>query len=326
MAIVLGVDGGGSKTHAVVVNTAGHVLGIGRAGGGNHQSSGIERAMRHIRDAALRALQQAGIEPAQVDFVEYGLAGADRARDFNRLRPALASLPFAKWEVVCDTLIGLRTGSPDNVGVVLVCGTDTNAMGRKRNGETVQTGGFGPLFGDAAGGIYLSRATFRAAVRSWEHREVPSSLTDAVPKHLGFATMEQLVNHYLDHDINSVPLTLTLVLHDAAEAGDELSMHILRETGRELGLAANSVAHRLGGFGGAPFPVVLIGSILQRGRSSHLLSALEATVREKHPEATIVIPNVTPVYGAILLGLDRLGLPEPAGLAAQFALHGGDEE
>lgn len=321
--IILGVDGGGSKTYAVVVDEQGNKLGSGVSGGGNHQGPGVEAALANIYQAALDSLSEAGLSTRDVTFVQYGLAGADREYDFNILRPALATLPFEAWDVVCDTLEGLRIGSAHNVGVVLVCGSGTNAMGRNRAGQTVQTGGFGYLFGDTAGGHHLAVETFRAAVRSFEYREKPSLLQGMVAGFLGFESMEQVVNYYLDHELGEVPADLTLVLHKAAAEGDEVSIGILEHTGRELGLAAKSVVRRIGGFDGDAFPVVLVGSVLQKGRSPHLLGALEETVRAEYPEACFVIPEMAPVYGSILLGMVRLGLPITDELMKKFASYGG---
>ena len=323
MHIILGVDGGGSKTYAVVVDESGNKLGSGVSGSGNHQGPGVDVALANIRQAALDALAQAGLSPEDVSFVQYGLAGADREYDFNILRPALATLPFEKLDLVCDTLEGLRTGSDDNVGVVLVCGSGTNAVGRNRNGTTVQTGGFGYLFGDTAGGYHLAVETFRAAVRSVEYREQPSLLPERVAQFLGFPSMEQVITYYLDGELEEVPADLTLVLHQAAAEGDEVSIRILEDMGRELGLAAKSVVRRLGGFDGDEFPVVLVGSVLQRGRSPHLLGALKDTVRTEYPEALFVIPEMAPVYGAILLGMTRLDLPITDELTKKFAAYGG---
>ena len=323
MALILGVDGGGSKTRAVVTDTQGEVRGEGWAGCGNHQAGGIDAALAEIRAAADQAVRSAGASPDEIAAVCYGLAGADRPADFAVLRPALAALPYRNWDVVCDTMTGLRTGSPDGVGVVLVCGSGTNAAGRNARGETVQTGGFGYLYGDAAGGFHMAAETFRAAVRSWEQREIPSRLTQDVPAWYGFETMEQLVNDWLDRGVGQVPPDLTLVLHRAGEAGDELAVRLLANAGRELGLAAASVIIRLGGaaaFGNRPIPVVLTGSILQKGRSPHLLNALEAALRGKTGAAfELVIPKIEPVFGAVLLAMDRLGLPVPEDALARWA-------
>lgn len=144
---------------------------------------------------------------------------------------------------------------------------------------------------------------------------MPSRLTRDVPAWYGFETMEQLVNDWLDRGVSHVSPDLTLVLHRAGEAGDELAVRLLRNTGHELGLAAASVIIRLGGFaafGNRPIPIVLTGSVLQKGRSPHLLGALEETLRDKAGVPfKLVIPKIEPVFGAVLLAMDRLGLPAP---------------
>lgn len=325
MRYILGVDGGGSKTYAVVVDEHGNNLGAGIAGSGNHQGRGIEIALCNIKDAIEKALSEANLTPEDMTFASFGLAGADREKDFSILRPALATLPFQNWDVVCDTLEGLRTGSENNVGVVLVCGSGTNAMGRNLEGAMVQTGGFGWLFGDDAGGSWMSQQTFRAAIRSWELRDPPSILQQLVAQHLGFPDMEAVFNHWLDEDLWRVPGDLTVVLHEAEKQGDELAIRLLEHAGHELGLAANSVIRRLGGFGrlGISIPIVLVGSVVQKGRSPHLIEALRETVRAENENFEIVIPEMEPVYGAVLLGMDHLGIHASEDIAHKFIAYGG---
>lgn len=309
MALIMGVDGGGSKTYAVITDAEGNLLGEGLAGGANYQKIGLDRAMDHISTAMKHALEQAGLQYADLDFVQYTLAGADREADMIRLESGLKKIPVTNWNLACDTMAGLRAGSPDNVGIVLVCGSGTNAFGRNRDGQVVQTGGFGYLYGDYAGGNHMAIETFRAAVRSWEQRDIPSILTERVPSYLGYSSMEALLNDYLDRQVRTVPSELTIVLHEAVQDGDALSIRLLSEVGHELGNAARSVMRRIGSFGVDNIPIVLIGSIFQRGKSSCLLQSLEETLREEHTDFTIEIPEMEPVFGAVLMGMDQLQLP-----------------
>lgn len=326
MAIVMGVDGGGSKTYAVIVNDQGIKLGAGVAGCGNHQRIGVDAALGHIKQAIDLALEKAGLRMDQIDFVQYGLAGADRAIDFSLLLPALSTIPFKSWDVVCDTIIGLRTGSRSHAGVVLVCGSGTNAAGRSSQGEIVQVGGFGELFGDRAGGEYLAAAAFQAAVRSWEGREAGSKLTDYVAAYFGDDHLGTTIERLLDEDISNVPEALTIVLHEAAADGDALAIGLLKDTGRELGLAANAVIRKLGGNQSKPIPIVLIGSVLQKGRSPHLMNELQAMLRSENYDDWLVIPEMAPVYGAVLLALERAGIHGTESLEPIFVQYGGYQE
>ncbi|TDF93033.1 N-acetylglucosamine kinase [Paenibacillus piri] len=324
MPYVLGIDGGGSKTYTVVTDEQGNRLGQGVSGRSNHQNFGVDKAMANIRESIDIALAEAQLAYEDIAFVQYGLAGADRPKDFELLLPALGQLPFRSWDLVCDTMTGLRAGSPNNIGVVLVCGNGTNAAGRNCQGQSVQTGGLGPLYGDRTSGPDLARETFSSAVRSWELRERPSLLTDLVPRYFGFATMEELVNDFLDRDVQKVPGELAIVLHQAADAGDELAIELLRGSGKELGLAANSVIERLGGFdASATIPIVLVGSVVQEGRNPHLLQALREKIAEKHAHFELIVPKLSPVYGSVLLAMDHLKLPVTEEIMDKFISYGG---
>lgn len=329
MPYIMGVDGGNSKTYTVITDENGKKLGTGIAGPGNHQGN-LNRAMSNIKESMDKALDQAGLSPADMDYVQYGLAGADREIDFRILREALGQLPFKNWGVVCDTMEGLRTGSPDNIGVVLVCGSGTNAAGRNREGVMVQTGGFGYIYGDGAGvgGHSLALEAFRAAVRAWELREDPTVLEGRVPKALGFQSAEAMFNHFLDENIRQVPADLSIVLHEAAGEGDSVAIRLLETCGKELGIACVSVIRRLGGFEGTVVPVVLVGSVIQKGKSRHLLAALKETIKSKGFEPEFIIPKMAPVYGSVLLGMDHLGIKTSEAIMTKFSNYGGyqDEE
>lgn len=323
MTYILGVDGGGSKTQAVIANDKGIKIAEGMAGRGNHQISGIQSAIREIRKAVDQALTYAGLTYSDISFTQYGLAGADRQKDFDILRPALAELPLHPWQLVCDTMEGLRIGSSDNTGVVLVCGMGTNAAGRDSNGDTVQIGGFGYLYGDAAGGSYMAEETFRLAVRSWEGRERSSLLPVKVAHFHEKDDMQAVLDDYLDHEWTEVPAALNMLLHEAAAEGDVLAITFLQQVGRELGNAANAVIERLGGFSNKDIPIVLTGSVLQKGQDAHLITALRDSIQAKHPNIHIVNPEMSPVYGAILLAMDHLNITVTEDIKKQFKQYGG---
>ncbi|WP_223869301.1 N-acetylglucosamine kinase [Paenibacillus sabuli] len=312
--IVAGVDGGGSKTLAVIADETGRVLGSGRSGCANHQIAGVEQAVAHMDEALQEALQASGLSRKRLDFVQYGLAGADRPHDFAVLTPALAGrLAGVPFGIVCDVYEGLRLASPQQVGVVLVCGSNTNAAGRNRAGETATASGFGTLFGDRAGGYYLADQAFARTIRSWDGREPETLLTARIPRALGFGGMAEMVDHYLDHDLAAAPLELARVVHDAADDGDWLSLALLREMGEELGLSASTVMRKLGGFGEMEeLPLVLTGSILQAGRHPVLLEALLSRARAGHPGLKPVIPTLAPVFGAVLMAMDRMDIATAA--------------
>lgn len=323
MTYVLGLDGGGSKTFAIVVDEYGNLHGKGVGGRGNYQGPGIEVALDSYREAIEKALGEANLKIDEVDFAQFGLAGADREKDFKILRPAVETLGFRRWDIVCDTYEGLRTGSRENVGVVLVCGSGTNAAGRNPKGETKQIGGFGYLFGDTAGGHHLAQEAFRAACRDFEKRGPKTMLRKMISDYYKMQDMGQVLDYYYDNDLYLTHLDMCKLLHEASEKGDDVANSILQNVGHELGVAANSVIDHLGGFDGVDIPIVLVGSVMQKGRNKYLLKALQETVGEKQEKFHIVIPEMAPAFGAALIGMDHLNISTTDDIEQKFISYGG---
>ncbi|WP_053371922.1 N-acetylglucosamine kinase [Paenibacillus sp. FJAT-27812] len=300
MNYYLGVDGGGSKTLAVVSDAAGTILGRGVSGCGNHQL-GVELASRNIREAVTMALLEAKIEQSEIAFAMFGLAGADREADFLILRPMIAKLGFDNHAIVCDTVIGLRAGTRQKDGVVIICGSGTNCYGMNKQGDVMQCGGFGYAFGDFGGGSDLAVEVFRSVIRSWEGREAETLLTQAALRMLQFASVEQMYSRYLDEGLR-VPYHLAKILFEVA-GEDEVARGILRRQGTELGLAASAVIRKLG-MQNDRFDLVMVGSILTRGDSQYVTPYIEKEIREAAPACTLRMLAMEPVAGAVLLAME----------------------
>jgi N-acetylglucosamine kinase-like BadF-type ATPase len=297
----VGVDGGGSKTLAVVSDSAGRIIGRGESGCGNHQL-GVEQASINIDAAVSQALSQAQLLRSDISFALFGLAGADREADFRILRPMIANFGFDHCDVVCDTVIGLRAGTRQPDGVVIICGSGTNCYGVNNRGEQFQCGGFGYTFGDFGGGTDLAIEVFRSVIRSWEGRERMTLLTEAALRTLGYKSVEQMFHHFLDQG-RGVPHSIVKLLFEVAPE-DEVARGILQRQGTELGLAASAVIRKLG-MQQDKFDLVMVGSVLTRGDSQYLTPYIEQEVIGMAPGVRMRILTMEPVAGAVLLAMER---------------------
>lgn len=305
--LFLGIDAGGTKTHALLVDEKGRVLGQGHGGNGNHQTAGEQAASSNIEQACRLALESAGVSKEMVDFAYFGLAGADREPDYAVLRPMIASLGYERHAISCDTIIAMRAGTHQSYGAVVISGTGFNAAARNRTGQELQYGGFGFLYGDGQGsGTDLAIHAFRSAVRSWDGRGDSTSLMKLVPEYMGYATVQEMYDDVLDHN-KRPPMALAKLVFQAAEEGDAVSIGILMEAGREHGNAVNALIKRLG-MENDSFDVVLGGSVLSRGSSPHMVDAISREVKAQAPHTRIVQLTVDPVIGAVLNAMDCAGI------------------
>ena len=159
--IALGVDGGASKTHAVLADDQGRVLGVGRAGCGNWEVVGLEGARATLHEAVGGALAQAGLRAAQVMASGYGLAGCDWPSDEGRLLPLIASLGLSgPVNLVNDAFLPLRAGTRDGVGIAAIAGSGTGVAGRNRAGQIARSFGAGYPFSDWGGAGEIVREAF----------------------------------------------------------------------------------------------------------------------------------------------------------------------
>lgn len=305
MNYYMGIDGGGSKTYALLCDEHGHVLGKGKSGNGNHQT-GAAVASASIREASFAALEEAGLQLGDIRHTYLGLAGADRKNDYDILHPLVRGIGFTNYTISGDPMIGLRAGTERPYGVALICGTGTNAAGRNPQGQHYQCGGFDYMYGDFGGGSALNIEVFRTVIRAWDGREAPTLLTTPLLKLLGYERVDDMFDDFLDHG-KSVPLDASRLLFPAAAEGDKAALAILERQGVELGKAAAAVIHKLN-MEKDIFDVVLAGSLLTRGDRGWIRGPISQAVQEAAPSASVVTLNTEPVVGAVWSAMEQDGL------------------
>lgn len=304
---VLGLDGGASKTHALVVNEIGEVLGFGQAGASNHQVHGLEPAMGEVQRAVKSALDGAGILPSDIELGCFCLAGADLPEDYIMLQRAVQSLNLARSVLIKnDTLAALRSGTTRSWGVVVICGTGFNAAGRSPGGEEIVFPGLGPISGDWGGGGTLSEEMIRAVMRAWDGRGKPTLLTALVLRALEVDSVEKLLALLYHEQIDPQDLLdLVPLLFEAGESGDQVAQELIVRMGTEVAVAANALIRRLS-LAEEDVEVVLGGSVF-KGKGDLMLNTVTRLVHDEAPKARIVRPQHEPVVGAVLLALEAAG-------------------
>jgi N-acetylglucosamine kinase-like BadF-type ATPase len=309
MTIVLGIDGGGTKTHAVVADAAGALLGMGRSGPSNWEDVGIDGAGAALGEAAREAAEAAGIGLGQVDGASLGLAGVDWASDQQRLSPVVTGLGISgPWELVNDAFVALRAGANHPWGIVVIAGTGAVAAGRNPRGEEFRTLGQGRLFGDFGSGTDVAEEAIRAVAEALTELGPPTTLSQSLPTLSGESSPEAFLEK-MSRAPGSIDTFAAPVL-EAAEHGDGPARSIVDRAGASLGLSAGLVARRLGLEDDA-VEVVLSGGLF-RSASRLLAQSLERELHRHAPRAVTMRLEVPPVVGAALRAMELLGT-EPAG-------------
>jgi N-acetylglucosamine kinase-like BadF-type ATPase len=312
--LFLGVDGGNSKTLAVVGDRSGKVQGIGRAGCGNHQAFGLEAAMQEIRRSIAKALQMAGAEQTGLTASFFALAGADLPEDFDMLRRAIDELGLpSPCDLSNDTIAALRAGTDNPNAVVVVLGAGTNAAGRNSAGDEICLPGLGWISGDWGGGGELGREAIWATARAWDGRGRSTMLEELVLRAFDVKDGGELIHRlYSSRGRNDAEVERAIT-HDlaraviaAAEAGDAVAAELVVRSGEEVGTTATTLLRRLGLLS-CPADVILAGGIF-RTPHSLLRDTIEARLSQSAPQARVVLPELEPVMGALFCAMDLKGM------------------
>ncbi|MFD1151035.1 N-acetylglucosamine kinase [Saccharothrix hoggarensis] len=305
---VLAIDGGNSKTALALVDVDGRVLAQVRGPGASPQNVGVARSVDVFEGMAREAARRAGLaadEPIATHTAAY-LAGADLPKEEDDLRAAIEARGWSATTVVGnDTFALLRAGTPDGIGVAVVCGAGINCVAVAPDGRTHRFPALGRISGDWGGGGHLGSEALWLAVRAEDGRGEPTALLDAVVAHYGAATLAEVVERLHFGEVEFDPHALCPVLFEVAAAGDAVARAVVDRLVEEVVLLARVSLARLGLLGEA-VDVVLGGGVLT-GTGGVVVDAVDARLRVDAPAVRVRVVDVPPVVGAALLGLDALG-------------------
>ena len=143
--LLLGVDAGGSTTVAALADETGQVLGMGVAGPGNFQTWGLEAARGEVEKSIALALQNAQAKRGEIAAAYFGMAGADRPRDYELVRQLLEPIVPPRQRLLKTMPFGPLGWHQDWCGGGCDLRHWHQCGGCERPGQKAQIGGLGTL-------------------------------------------------------------------------------------------------------------------------------------------------------------------------------------
>ncbi|WP_244992614.1 N-acetylglucosamine kinase [Saccharothrix coeruleofusca] len=312
-ARVLAIDGGNSKTAVALVDTSGRVLADVRGPGASPQNVGLARGLEVFGELVAEAARRAGLPPGErvAAHTAAYLAGADLPREEEDLRAAIGARGWSATTAVGnDTFALLRAGTPDGVGVAVVCGAGINCVAVARDGRTHRFPALGRISGDWGGGGHIGGEALWLAVRAEDGRGEPTALLPALRAHFGVGALAEVVERVHLGELEFDPHPLCPLLFEVAAAGDAVARAVVERLVEEVVLLASVSLRRLALLA-EPVTVVLGGGVLT-GTGGAVVGAVRRRLAELAPRAEVRVVDVPPVVGAALLGLDALGAAQGA--------------
>jgi N-acetylglucosamine kinase-like BadF-type ATPase len=295
MKSIIGVDGGGTKTLALLPDLSGRVLARGLSGPCNYNATGFDAACAALESAISIARED---YPGEISALCLGLAGAGRKEDIERFQNwAVKKFPRTRVKVANDAEVLLMAGAPLGPALALVCGTGSIVFGRTATGELIRAGGWGYLFGDEGSGYTIGQAALRAVMQAHDGRGPVTLLTELVLKQRGLSEPAELVRNIYEVEGPQVEVaSLSSLVEEAAGRGDVVAAAILEESARELARTIAAVYPKLGA---APSPLVITGGTIIHG--VHLKAAFHRACENLGLTFSVVHYLPEPAEGAVQL-------------------------
>ncbi len=303
---IIGMDGGGTKTEAILVHLNGTVTGTRTGGSTNIQAVGGEKLKKEVLALADELIQDAKIHVQDVLYMVLGLAGAGRASDQQAIKALFSGTPFAdKLTVESDAVIALTGAFGLGPGIILIAGTGAICYGMNADRQFARSGGWGYLLGDEGGGYYMGREAIIAALKDLDGRGERTSIRGRLEKMYSLKCIDEIIPMIYQNKIDRMTVAgLAPLVFEEEKEGDSVSAVIIKKASVELVRMAVSVAEKLN-LERENIRIALIGSIFKLQES--LIGHLKDELGQRELRVKLTEPENTPAAGAAILALEKSG-------------------
>jgi N-acetylglucosamine kinase-like BadF-type ATPase len=307
MMLVSGVDGGATKTVAVVGRLDGTLLASARGASSNYHNIGVGKAAKSIRICVNSACRRAHALSGNLETVIMGLAAMDSPMDFRAGQRVAGLTDLGKRRIVVhDSAIAIYAATLGRPGIVVNAGTGSFAAGISISGRTIRAGGWGNVIDDEGSAYHVGKLGIRAALRALDGTERKTAIAKLVVRKFKLQTLEDIV-----HEVYNRPMTVkeissvSKLVAQAAVNGDKVARGIFAYEGRALATLVSTIARRLD-MTRSKLDIYCTGGVFKAGPI--LLNPFREELRRNLPSFVLRRPRFEPVIGAFVLALKEHGV------------------
>ena len=298
--MMIGIDGGGTKTEFVLFSESGRVLNRIVLGGSNPNTVGMENAINILQLGIDTLLRIKG----KISGIFVGAAGLDSGNNTSKIKKLLKE-KYQNVKIRCenDVFNVIACGKNLDQCVAAICGTGMIVYAN-RNGNLKHFGGRGYLLDKGGSGFHIGRDAICAAQDARDGTGKHTILTDLVEDKIGNTVWESIQDIYSKNQSYIASFTPCVFL--AYENGDKIAEQILKNN---AGCVAELINFAVDHCDVGKY-VVASGGILKQK------PAFRVMLKEMlHPDIILDVPDYPPIYGAcimccIMCGIDTKQVEE----------------
>lgn len=317
---VIGIDGGGSKTTAILAREDGKIIDIQHVGPTNPNSVGIKEASARIQILLSLLKENHPLLFNQTKALFAGIAGASTISNQEQLTEAIQlSLPVNCLIMVDhDAVIALYSGTFGKSGAVHIAGTGSVSYGIDLQSKRHRVGGWGYLIGDEGSGFSIGKAGLHAAFQAHDEIISETTLSEKITRHFQVTKLPDVIPHVYGDTARQTIASLAQLVMEAADENDAVAKQIITSEAKQIGVQLATLLNKMTIQTEHSFPVILTGGVMQRvdlfedGISSYLQ---QHVLTHTH----IMKAALPPVVGAVIGALQLAQIPlNEAAFTSQF--------
>ena len=311
--LILGVDGGATKSHLALFDSNGKCAGATAYGPLNHEAMEGSYAELEERLGELlpRVLREAGATVNDVAYAVFGMAGVDTDAQEKHISEMVRKLGFERFIMCNDAFLGVAAGCPDCVGICAINGTGFKLAAVDHSGAAVQTCGIGEFTDDRGGGSWYGHRAIGEVYSELYRLGRPTVMREMFFELLGITRredyLEVLTEKYYSGKLDRV--AVNSVPFNAAALGDAVALDLLDESAEKY---AGGIARLIMDMvfpANLPLYVTLAGSVFVRQKVKILHEMIDRRVSEalggRHVEYLCL--DAPPVAGAVIWAAQKAG-------------------
>ena len=291
----IGIDGGGTKTTAVIGDESGHLLAVAKGSSGNLTAISTEQLYTLINELIDQLLIKTGAAFTDVEMVFAAMAGADRQAEQQKIYEAFKQSPvLEKLKIQSDIHAALAAGTWGREGTLIISGTGAIIFGYEQQ-KTFRVGGWGYLLGDEGSGYHLGKLAIRSVLKANDDKVPLKPFQEKILTHFNVLSPEQLITKiYGSPNPVTAISSVSRILLDAFE--EELSTSIVSAVQEALLELIESAYSRID----RTKPVVLHGGLFS---NNTFYEAFTLRFSSRFPDLIALKPTISGTVGAYLLAL-----------------------
>lgn len=304
--LVLGIDGGGSKTTALVADERGNVLAQRQGKATNPNVVGFDTAAKTIHQLITLCCDDVRCEPPELSSTVVGVAGVGRDPDRKRMRDEVTKifeedkLRIQQVVVETDARVALEGAFDGGPGVVMIAGTGSIVVGKTARGDVLSVGGWGRLIGDEGSGYAVGREALVAVTLHFDGRGDSGRLREAFAREFKWETRDQIIAAIYQQKIELASLAPVVI--QAAANNCIVAQRILQKAATLLVEQARVIVMQMGIL--RKVGLVMLGGLLEHEPVYSNLVHLK--ILKLLPQVDVRDALHSPAHGAVLMALERL--------------------